>query len=322
MTEASDIDVEGSPEVGASSEAATLFEASQTKVVKRRLHKQAKSLSRRLGRMIQAERIDEDDVKAARVGIRRLRATILLSDHVLPGHMQKELKRALRTVARQFGPIRDLDVLRLRIVETTELWDMYDDDAAASLLRSIDREREIAVTWLSKDRSRHLQEELRHLLSSMRAYLNSDDSSDRVLPIEKQQRQLQKRCEKSFRRLDRFATQTKKKCSDEELHALRVLVKQTRYLMLFAGEIAEIGEAKPVADLLADLQTRLGNHQDAVVAIAWLRVFVLKSVQPRELALARQLILEQRRVAAEVREQWRDVWRGIKKSPAAKWLKN
>jgi CHAD domain-containing protein len=298
-----------------------LSDRSQSRVIKR-LHKQAKSLSRRLGRMIESPRIDERDVKDARVAIRRLRATILLSDRLLPRTMRNELKRNLRSVARQFGPIRDLDVLRIRFVATMHLWDEVPEMVGASLLVAIDRARESAVESLSKKRSRHAQEELRHLLSTMRAYLNSDAIDDRMLTVEKQHRQVHKQCAKSFDRLERDAAHLKKKCSDDDLHKLRVVVKQTRYLLLYASEILGADEAKLFASQLADLQTRLGDHQDAVVAAAWLQAFVRKTKNPQELALARKLLVEQQRVIAETRKEWRTVWRSVKSSPAKQWLKN
>ena len=57
---------------------------------------------------------------------------------------------------------------------------------------------------------------------------------------------------------------------DADLHRVRILAKRTRY----AAEAAAPRSGKPAAAFaaaVADLQEVLGDHQDAVVAEAWLR---------------------------------------------------
>jgi CHAD domain-containing protein len=104
----------------------------------------------------------------------------------------------------------------------------------------------------------------------------------------------------------------------EDLHAVRIAAKRARYAAEAAAPVVG-GRAKAFAKAVADLQTVLGDHQDAVVAEAWLREAVNGSGATQALA-AGELIALQRVEQARCRAEWPSVWKRAKKKKLRSWL--
>src|SRR5215211_7876434 len=106
---------------------------------------------------------------------------------------------------------------------------------------------------------------------------------------------------------------------DDQLHQIRIRAKRARY----AAEAVEpvIGQpAEDYADAVADLQSVLGDHQDAVVGEAWLREAAGSA--RRDVALvAGLLIAAERASAADTRERWRAVWKTASRKKLRAWLR-
>jgi len=106
---------------------------------------------------------------------------------------------------------------------------------------------------------------------------------------------------------------------DDQLHQIRIRAKRARY----AAEAVEpvIGQpAEDYADAVADLQSVLGDHQDAVVGEAWLREAAGSA--RRDIALvAGLLIAAERASAADTRERWRAVWKTASRKKLRAWLR-
>ncbi|HKO83843.1 MAG TPA: CHAD domain-containing protein, partial [Actinomycetota bacterium] len=94
--------------------------------------------------------------------------------------------------------------------------------------------------------------------------------------------------------------------------------KRARY----AAEAVEPVIGKPAedyADAVADLQSVLGDHQDAVVGEAWLREAAGSA--RRDVALvAGQLIAAERASAADTRGRWPKVWKAANRKKLRAWL--
>src|SRR5215211_6067225 len=107
--------------------------------------------------------------------------------------------------------------------------------------------------------------------------------------------------------------------ADDQLHQIRIRAKRARY----AAEAVEpvIGQpAEDYADAVADLQSVLGDHQDAVVGEAWLREAAGSA--RRDVALvAGLLIAAERASAADTRERWRAVWKTASRKKLRAWLR-
>ncbi|HEV3497195.1 MAG TPA: metal-binding protein, partial [Actinomycetes bacterium] len=68
-----------------------------------------------------------------------------------------------------------------------------------------------------------------------------------------------------------------------------------------------------------DIQSVLGDHQDAVVGEAWLREAARAA--RRDVALvAGMLIAAERAAAAETRDRWRSVWKAADRKKLRAWL--
>jgi len=94
--------------------------------------------------------------------------------------------------------------------------------------------------------------------------------------------------------------------TDTKLHAVRILAKRSRYAAEAAAPLLRPAATR-FASAVADLQTVLGDHQDTVLAEAWLRHSVVGD--PEGYPTVTELItLEQERRAA-LRAQWPTIWR-------------
>jgi CHAD domain-containing protein len=106
--------------------------------------------------------------------------------------------------------------------------------------------------------------------------------------------------------------------ADEQLHQIRIRAKRARY----AAEAVEPAFGKPAedfADAVADIQSVLGDHQDAVVGEAWLREAA--GTARRDVALvAGILIAAERAAAAGTRDSWRSVWKVANRKSLRAWL--
>ena len=116
---------------------------------------------------------------------------------------------------------------------------------------------------------------------------------------------------KAWRALHRRVKHAGRHPSDVELHGIRIAAKQVRYAVDMATPV--IGEpARLTAAAAWQLQTVLGNHQDAVVAVQWLRCQGLAGSSAAGFA-AGLLTAQQYGRQEELRCQWRSTWDGLDK---------
>ena len=90
------------------------------------------------------------------------------------------------------------------------------------------------------------------------------------------------------------------------MHQVRIKAKRARYAAEAIAPVAGRRVAR-LAEAVADLQGILGDHQDAVVAEAWLRQ---ASQDGGDLALvAGELVGVQRAEAKASRKAWKKAWK-------------
>jgi CHAD domain-containing protein len=105
--------------------------------------------------------------------------------------------------------------------------------------------------------------------------------------------------------------------TDRKLHKIRIGAKRLRY----AAEAAEaVGgkQAKRIATSAEELQTQLGEHHDAVIAEAWLRLRA-KGATSKVAFSAGILAAEQMRRQEHYREDWQTLWEKIDRR-SRKWF--
>jgi len=102
--------------------------------------------------------------------------------------------------------------------------------------------------------------------------------------------------------------------TDHELHQVRIRAKRCRYAA--EAVAAALGKGpKRFAKTIAALQDELGEHQDAVVAGAWLREH--SSTAP---FVAGELAAMEHAAAQAAREQWPAVWKRARRKKLRKWM--
>jgi CHAD domain-containing protein/adenylate cyclase class IV len=202
---------------------------------------------------------DLEDLHRFRVATRRSRALIRATKPLL-GDRLSALAAELKWLGGLLGPVRDRDVLIERLRAETRL---LDRDRAGG---------ETLVALLEDERER-LRDELLEALGSQRylELLDALESAVASLPEVKSKQRAREIAGDEFRKLRRAAKKLSPVPADDELHALRITAKRSRY----AAELVAAGtcgkQVRRYLDALKELQDVVGEHQDAVVAEATLR---------------------------------------------------
>jgi CHAD domain-containing protein len=105
--------------------------------------------------------------------------------------------------------------------------------------------------------------------------------------------------------------------SDAQLHEVRILAKRSRYAAEAASPLLRPAATR-FAAAVADLQTVLGDHQDTVLAEAWLRNAVVGHPEA-DSTVRRLIVLEQERRHA-LRGQWPAIWRKANAKKLHTWV--
>jgi CHAD domain-containing protein len=236
-----------------------------------------------------------EDLHQMRVATRRARAFLRAARDLVDPEWTEGLRTELGWLGSLLGPARDADVLHGHLAAALAA---LGEEAAAHgtpLVRALERERRrarrSAVTALSRKRYFALLDRLeqaeRPPLAGKADVRLADLWWDEL-----------GRTRKAFRSLD-------KNSRDEELHEARIRVKRARYSAELAAH--ELGPAgAPFVSAARKLQDILGEHQDAVVAEAWLTRFGDESPESKE--LVRLLVEREQKRRRKARRAWPEAW--------------
>ncbi|MGI9033851.1 MAG: CHAD domain-containing protein [Acidimicrobiales bacterium] len=256
---------------------------------------------------------DSEHVHQARVGTRRLRSDLRTLRPVLVDDWVDPLREELRWLGHALGMVRDADVLSDRLRDQARSLPEVDAPAVELLLGQLADQRAEAVAGLravmAGDRYVELLDRLVTAAQHPHLRPEADERAADVLP---------RLAAGSWRRLRKAIDELVPEPSAQDLHAVRIAAKRTRYAAEAAAPVIA-KRAKALAGAVADLQTVLGDHQDAVVAEAWLRGAVVDAGTAEPLA-AGQLIAMQRADQARCRAEWPGVWKRAKKKKLRSWL--
>jgi len=257
---------------------------------------------------------DPEAVHQARVATRRLRSTLRTFSSLLEPEWTDRLRDELKWLADLLGQVRDTDVLLERFAE--HLAALPADDAKvgprllARLVEQRDSARRRLLRGMGTDRYAVLLDDLVAAAAAPALLPGGDRPAAEVMPP------LVARPWKKLRKAVRKAGDDP---DDHQLHQIRIRAKRARY----AAEAVEPVIGKPAedfADAVADLQSVLGDHQDAVVGEAWLREAA--AAARRDVALvAGELIAAERASAADTRDRWRQVWKAASRKKLRAWLR-
>jgi CHAD domain-containing protein len=201
-------------------------------------------------------------IHKTRVAARRLRSTLRVFADVFGEEPAQELNNEMSWYAELLGQVRDREVLSARL--TQHIADLPPEQVRgpveAEITKTLAAERDDALQRLSQGmRSRRYH----HLLKLLRSWKSAPPLSDAADRNGKTAAQYVKRAKQKANKRLRSADG-----DIEELHRARRATKRLRY----AAELVEPadGTMKRVAKKAENLQTLLGEHQDAVVSAEFL----------------------------------------------------
>lgn len=255
---------------------------------------------------------DIEDVHQARVATRRLRSDLRTFREVLDPEWDSALRGELGWLGGELGTVRDLDVqlarLRARVAELPE----QDRPVAERLVEGVVRRREEArEVLLGSMRSERYPALLDRLVGA------ADEPA--VLPdvaAAPAAMVLGTVMDRPWKHLRNALDGLPDDAPDADLHLARIRTKRVRY----GAEALTPVFGKPArrfARRAAALQEVLGEHQDAVVAQAWLREAATGGA--RRAFVAGELAMLEQRAAAESRAAWRAAWKPLSRKRLRFW---
>jgi CHAD domain-containing protein len=256
---------------------------------------------------------DPEDVHQARVATRRLRSDLRTFRDLLDADWTQSLRHDLKGVGHELGAVRDTEVLLDRLRAHVERLPTADQPAARKivqrLLRRWDEARSELLDALGSVRYAELLDRLVEAAREPALLPDADAEAADVLPP---------LVREPWEQLRTTVDELPDDPSDEQLHEVRIEAKRCRYA---AEAVAPaIGKrARGFAKAIADLQDVLGEHQDAVVAEAWLREQA-STATGREVFVAGQLASFERLEIDRTRAAWGEVWRSASKKKLRQWL--
>jgi CHAD domain-containing protein len=253
---------------------------------------------------------DPEAVHQARVATRRLRSDLRTFRDVVEPSWAAPLRAELRWLGGELGAVRDAEVLRDRIAGRAEALEPRDRAGVDAFVTGLERRRAQARS--------HLLGELRtERYDALLDSLVEASAAPRVheeLAQTRASEALRPALEALWKHLATAVGQAGTEGSDEALHAARIRAKRMRY----AAEAvvpASGKRAREFAEAVADLQDVLGEHQDSVIARAWLR----ESASLGDPFVAGELAAVEAAAASDARASWPRAWKALSRKRLRFW---
>jgi CHAD domain-containing protein len=259
---------------------------------------------------------DIEELHQMRVSVRRMRATLKAARPLLDTVWADGLRAELGWLGGALGPVRDLDVMLLRLRGEAATLPDQERAAAEILVGGLETEHVAARTTmlgaLNAPRYTTLVERLADAVRLPLPTPSATETRPELIDLVR----------KEVRRLAKAVDRAGEDPVDEVLHALRIDGKRVRY----TGELVEPamgrGQAKVVKRLLAataELQEVLGDHQDACVAEHRIRQLLDAladgsdgGIDAHVVFVAGRLVERERTRALAMRAQWRPAWEQVR----------
>jgi CHAD domain-containing protein len=253
---------------------------------------------------------DPEDVHQARVATRRLRSDLRTFRDVLQPEWVAPLRDELRWLGGELGAVRDTEVLRDRLRGRETALPPGDRSAAESLLSALDRRRDEARVHLL----RAMRTPRYDALLQMLVRASDDPGVPDEVAGQLAGEVLRPALESPWKHLVGAIETVREEPRDENLHAARIRAKRVRYAAEAAAPL--FGKrARAFALAAAGLQDVLGEHQDAVVAGAWLR----EAGTGAHAFVAGELAAFEALAARVAREAWPSAWKALSRKRLRFW---
>ncbi|MDN5859777.1 MAG: CHAD domain-containing protein [Pseudonocardia sp.] len=255
---------------------------------------------------------DIEDLHQMRVSVRRMRAGLKAARTLLDATWADELRAELGWLGGALGPVRDLDVLLLRLRGEIESLPEAERPAGYTLVAALGDEHATArATMLDALNSPRYQMLVERLAESVRSPLPTP-SATHGLP------KLVDLVRGEARKLRKAVAKAGPAPADAVLHELRIRGKRVRY----TGELVQPGlrgtppgrVVKKLLTATAALQEVLGDHQDACVAEQRIRQLLdgLGELPAAEVVFVAGRLVERERARAEYqRGLWWSAWERV-----------
>jgi CHAD domain-containing protein len=236
-------------------------------------------------------------VHKTRVASRRVRSTLRMFDDVFDAAPAEELDDELAWYADLLGGVRDRDILSARL--TKQIAELPPEQVRgpveAEITKTLAAQREDALHQLQQGMRTPRYEHLVQLLRGWRARppfteAASEKAAAAVGYVDKAKKKADKRLRKADDDIER-------------LHKARKAMKRARY----AAELAQPADSdmKAVAREAEEMQTLLGEHQDAVVSAKFLETISSESESEDAKFTYGILMANELKRAAEIRASLR-----------------
>jgi len=241
---------------------------------------------------------DPEDLHHMRVATRRLRSHLRTFGALLDPDFAERLRSELRELATLLGAVRDADVLRARLAGLAGSPEAPEARAIKQLLERLDEgrdgDRARLLAWLRSERHNALIE---RAIAAVNAPRLRCDAGAPAAPL------LAKPVRRRWRRLERAVSRIGQPPEDRALHRARIAAKHTRY----AAEVVAPVLGRRLGGLaraLRPVQDALGEHQDAVVAGAWLAAAGPRLDGEAAFGAGRLSVLEEQRARRALADWW------------------
>jgi len=255
--------------------------------------------------------VDPEDVHQARVATRRLRSDLRTFRDAVEPAWSTALRDELRWLGAELGAVRDVEVLRERLLSRLSSLPPGDRRAADELIGELDRRhaeaRERLVAAMREPRYTRL---LDPLVAAAEAPSLLAEAADAPAA-----QALRPALDAPWKHLVTSMEAVASDPSDQNLHAARIRAKRVRYA---AEAVAPVfgKRARAFAKTAVDVQDILGEHQDAVVARAWLRE---AADSGGDAFVAGELAAIEAQAAARAREGLPAVWKALSRKRLRFW---
>ncbi|HJS25667.1 MAG TPA: CYTH and CHAD domain-containing protein [Actinomycetota bacterium] len=253
---------------------------------------------------------DPEDVHQARVATRRMRSDLRLFRDVLEPTWTRSLRDELGWLGDRLGAVRDAEVLHDRLRERAAILGSSDRSEADALLAGLERRRDAARQELLAGMREPRYTDLLDRLVWGAADPSFLDGAGTAAAADA----LPALLEGPWKHLETSIEHVASDPSDEALHAARIRAKRARYA---AEAVAPVfgKTARRFAEAAADLQDVLGEHQDAVVAGAWLH----EARSSEQAFVAGELAALEAEAAAAARAAWPAAWKALSRKRLRFW---
>jgi CHAD domain-containing protein len=255
---------------------------------------------------------DPEAVHQARVATRRVRSALRTFRDVIEPDWGRSLRDRSKAIADALGAVRDTEVLRDRLRSREPSLPEGDGKGLDELVTMLEVNREEArEQLLAAIREPTYVALLDELVEAARAPRVLEDVAGSPATEE-----LPSALERPWHHLEDAVDEAREDPSDASLHAVRIRAKRARYAAEAVSPV--FGKrAEAFAEAAADLQDALGEHQDSVVARAWLRDAASRGA---DAFVAGELSAIEAADAAAIRATWPKAWKALSRKRLRFWV--